>query len=191
MHGGSHWIAHPFCLSNNGYTFAHWIVRLGRHKTKERQQKRRSRNYSNSSLHSFFAGTVWQPKITKRDRLIWVPSCHVCVCVCVCDSSQLGMYDTLHLDRGHTNMGKSQSPKSASMCKRLQMTVETLFTKIIGTEKFCWLKYQKSINNTKQRKLIYWDHRNQFGTSGILLYHIFISSFHCIWFHNFIFLIMM
>ena len=34
-----------------------WIVRLGRHKTKERQQKRRSWNDSNGSLHAFFAGT--------------------------------------------------------------------------------------------------------------------------------------
>ena len=39
-----------------------------------KQQKRRSRIDSNGSLHAFFAGMVWRPKIRKRDGLILVPS---------------------------------------------------------------------------------------------------------------------
>ena len=42
--------------------------------SRERQQKRQSQNDSNGSLHAFFAGTVWRPKIKKRDGLILVPS---------------------------------------------------------------------------------------------------------------------
>ena len=38
------------------------------------QQKRRSRNDSNGSLHAVFAGTLWRPNIKKRDGLILVPS---------------------------------------------------------------------------------------------------------------------
>ena len=53
-------------------------------------------------------------------------------------------------------------------CKR--NTVETLYNKILGTEKFCLL-YQ-SLNNQKQRRLMHWDQRNQFILFGILLYQI-------------------
>ena len=80
MHGGSHWIARAL-FEIGDVLVEQWLnlrwlnIRLGRHETKERQQKRWSRNDSNGSLHAFFAGTVWQPKWRKETGLsLIVPS---------------------------------------------------------------------------------------------------------------------
>ena len=46
-----------------------WLnIRMGRHETKERQQKRRSRNDSNGSLHAFFAGNALETKNQEKRR---------------------------------------------------------------------------------------------------------------------------
>ena len=68
MHGGSHWIARALFeigdVQVEQWLNLRWLnIRMGRHETKERQQKRRSWNDSNGSLHAFFAGTHWRPKI--------------------------------------------------------------------------------------------------------------------------------
>ena len=72
VHGGSHWIVRAL-FEIGDVLVEQWLnlrwlnIRMGRHETKERQQKRRSRNDSNGSLHAFFAGNALETKKSRKE----------------------------------------------------------------------------------------------------------------------------